>query len=209
MPNPAKRRGSATHCVFGHSKDYVYSDGRRGCRICTRNHMRKRTEARRKQRLRERRRRLAKRPVPPKGDRVWAAGHFEGEGTISILSGGAKRISRPHIALASTDKAVIDFFQATWRGHVSRFLPYSTTGRAREAFRWDLNTNDTIEGFLRDLLPHLKTERVRAKAELLLEDIRKRVVLRRTAKARQGLLDRMARMRALNRRGKPKPGDAQ
>ena len=136
---------------------------------------------------------------------MWAAGHFEGEGTLTIASGGRGSLPIPAVSLTSTDKAVIDFFNARWPGYVRSFIPLSQTGLAREAFCWRLLASDAVEGFVLDILPHLQTERVRAKADLLLEDMRERVQLRRTEEVRQRRFERMAQMRELNRRGIRRP----
>lgn len=199
-----------TICPYGHLKTYVDPTGRPHCRVCNDAIKRRLNEAKRQERLRERRRRLAERPMPPKAERVWAAGHFEGEGTITIASGGRNALPIPRVSLTSTDKSVIDFFNARWPGYVRSFTPPSRNGLAREAFCWQMTANDAVEGFVLDILPHVQTERVRAKADLILEDIGERVQLRRTKEVQQRRWARMAKMRALNRRGIERPhGEAQ
>jgi len=205
-PTPAGRaltlRASPQrYCHRGHLKDYVSPKGQRGCRICVKLADGKRMERLRQKRLRARRRRIAARARPPRGERAWAAGHFEGEGTVTILSGGAKALSVPRVSLTSTDESVITYFQARWRGRVRSYIPSSRSGRAREAFEWSLSAGEAIEGFLLDMLPDLKTARVRTKAGLLIEDVRARAEQRRTEAARADKRCRMAKMRALNRRG--------
>ena len=103
--------------------------------------------------------------------------------------------------MVSTDAQVVEVFQTLWPGRIERYTPPSRTGRAREAIRWKRNATEAVEGFLRDLCPYFKTARVRAKADLLMEDIRDRVELRLTPGRKQRLQARMARMRRLNRRG--------
>ena len=194
-----------TVCPYGHLKTYVDPSGRPHCRVCNDAIKRRLHEAKRQARLRARRQRLAERPVPPKAERVWAAGHFEGEGTITIASGGRNSLPIPRVSLTSTDKSVIDFFHTRWPGYLRSCIPNSINGLAREAFSWQLKANDAVEGFILDIQPYLQTERVRAKADLILEDIRERVQLRRTDEVVQRRWERMAKMRALNRRGIERP----
>jgi len=194
-----------TVCPYGHLKTYVDPSGRPHCRVCNDAAQRRLQEAKRQARLRARRQRLAERPMPPKAERVWAAGHFEGEGTITIVSGGSNSLPIPRVSLVSTDKSVIDFFHDRWPGYLRSCIPKSVNGLAREAFIWQLKANDAVEGFILDIQPYLQTERVRTKADLILEDIRERVQLRRTDEVVQRRWERMARMRALNRRGIERP----
>lgn len=171
------------------------------CRVCHKVLQRKYAAQARAARLKARARRVATRARPSMADRLWAAGHFEGEGSIMLLSGGRKCVSLPRISLASTDRAVIDFFQATWPGHVTRHQPRSKNGVAKAAFKWTLERSETIEGFVLDIRPFLKRRTVAARADLMVEDLRARADLRQTPAARAAKLERMARMRALNRRG--------
>ncbi len=139
------------------------------------------------------------------GDCQDLAGLFEGEGTITIASGGRNALPVPRVSMVSTDKSVIDFFHARWPGYLRNLIPYSSSGLAREVFYWQLTANDAVEGFVLDIRPHLQTERVRVKADLILEDIHERVQLRRTTEVEQRRWARMAKMRALNRRGIERP----
>lgn len=199
------RASSQRYCHRGHLKDLVSRTGKLDCRICNKLALDKRMEALRQKRLRARHKKIKARVKPPRGERAWAAGHFEGEGTVTILSGGSKTISLPRVSLTSTDRAVIDYFQARWPGRLRTYIPKSKNGCAREACQWILDTGDAIEGFLLDMLPDLKTDRVRTKADLLIEDVRARAEKRLTEAAREDKRQRMAKMRALNRRGTARP----
>lgn len=192
-------------CPKGHAKTYVAPNGRPYCRICNYAASRKYHEGKRQERLRARRQRLAERARPPKEERVWAAGHFEGEGTFTIASGGRGALPKPRVSLASTDKSVIEFFHARWPGYLRTWIPNSINGRARRVYYWQLIASDAVEGFALDMLPHLQTTRMRTKADLMLEDVRERIELRRTPEVRQRRFERMARMRVLNRRGTDRP----
>ena len=147
----------------------------------------------------ERRKRIAARRRPGRAERAWAAGHFEGEGTFTIVRHGKGDHALPLATLSSTDKSMVDVFHAQWPGYVqSRQL---NNPNARVVFTWTLYALDQIEGFILDIRPYLKSERVRAKAVLLLEDVRARAERHRTPAARAKAKQRHLRMRALNRRG--------
>lgn len=189
------------YCRRGHLKTYVDPGGKYHCRVCNHASVRRYYERKVQKRLAERRRRIAERARPPKEERVWAAGHFEGEGTFSIMSGGRRGLPRPRVSLASTDRSVIAFFQARWPGALRDWIPKTVTNRARRVYYWQLVGNDPVEGFVLDVYPHLQTERVRTKADLLLEHVRDSAELRRSPGVRARRFARMRRMRALNRRG--------
>ena len=189
-------------CRNGHvGRSYVTAGGKIECRTCKALRHRRLWQERRRERLRARRERILARVRPNRRERIWAAGLFEGEGTITIRSTGAAGHTMPEVSMVSTDAQVVEVFQTLWPGHTERYTPKSRTGRARQAIRWKRNATEAVEGFLLDLYPYFKTARVRTKADLLMEDIRDRVELRLTPGRKQRLRARMARMRRLNRRG--------
>lgn len=144
-------------------------------------------------------------------DNAWAAGLFEGEGTISIgrFERRGRHYTRPVITLTMTDEWVINYFAQRWPGgHVGTYQPKK--GNARLAYRWTLQSRNTIRKFLGDVRPEFRTQRVRDKAALLIEDMDARVQGRpRDAGSeayREACLDRYRRMKELNRRGRLLPG---
>lgn len=186
-------------CRRGHVMGYVSPDGKFMCNICRRRRQRVKYEAQRQRRLKQRRRRIAARRRPGRVVRIWAAGHFEGEGTFSIAYRGCRSGPRPIVSLTSTDKSMVDVFHDNWPGYMQSVQPRNPN--AREQFTWTLLTLDKIEGFILDVRPYLKSARMRTKAKLLLEDVRARAELRRTDAARARMAARHIKMRALNRRG--------
>lgn len=200
------RKPSATlkgrTCRNGHvNRSYVTTGGKIECRTCRAIRHRKIWEANRQARLKARRALILARPRPPRRERIWAAGLFEGEGTITIRSTGKAKGTMPEVSMVSTDETIVEVFQTHWPGRIERYTPTSKNGLAREAIRWKRNARDLVEGFLLDIRPYLKTKRMREKAALLLADIRERAEMRVTVKRRARRLERMAKMRALNRRG--------
>jgi hypothetical protein len=131
-------------------------------------------------------------------DLVWLAGYFEGEGTISITSSGRRGYTRPWVCLTSTDLATVRLFDDRWPGYIRSWQP---AVRARVAHTWHLTSRPRAREFLIDLWPHWQTERVRAKAALLLEDIDARVQGIKDPAYLVACRERRERMRALNLRG--------
>ena len=85
------------YCRRGHRMEFVRSQGRMVCKICRRRYERMCRDKRRRQRLKERRQRIARRCSPPRRERVWTAGYFEGEGTITIAAVKTQNRIRPYI----------------------------------------------------------------------------------------------------------------
>ncbi len=193
------------YCRKGHRMNHVCPSGKYVCYVCNRRRQRLKYEAVRQQRLKDRRRRIAARRRPSRTERIWAAGHFEGEGTFSIARRGHPSGPVPIVSLTSTDKCMVDVFHAHWPGYMQAVQPNNP--RARLQYTWTLLNHDRIEGFILDTRPYLKSARMRAKARLLLEDVRARAELRRTPKERAEKAERHLKMRALNRRGVPAPGE--
>src|SRR3990172_12809075 len=88
---------------------------------------------------------------PLRDDRIWAAGHFEGEGTVTISGASRRGYTRPLVVLASTDFQVIEFFNERWPGTIRTYQPKSKTGRAKLARVWSLNSFEAVRAFLLDM----------------------------------------------------------
>ncbi len=101
-------------------------------------------------------------------DSCWAAGHFEGEGTISIQSAGRRfpMQFKPMVALASTDKDIISFFSDRWPTVICK--PRKPTANSRLVYQWRLYGTLRVLRFLEDIYPHIRTSRVRVKAEIVM-----------------------------------------
>jgi len=102
-------------------------------------------------------------------DACWAAGHFEGEGTILIHQKprGTSRFS-PRVSLISTDKEVIDFFCELWPARVHG--PYQPNSpNAKVQYGWTVTDAFKVREFLLRLLPYFKRTLVRKRAAILIE----------------------------------------
>lgn len=105
---------------------------------------------------------------------------------------------RPLVTLSSTDRQCVDFFDDRWPGNRRTFLP---KGNARVAYTWNLNSGERIEIFLLDILPHIRTERVRQKITVVLDDIRDRGLYQQQPEIRGRSEQRRLLMRQLNAKG--------
>ena len=132
-------------------------------------------------------------------DEAWFAGLFEGEGTITITRSGRRGYTRPLVQLMMTDFDVVEMFAARWPGGV--LWTMQPKGNARLALGWRLQSRPGIRHFLADLGPEFRTERVRIKAALLLEDIDARVQGIKDPAYLVACNERREKMRALNKRG--------
>lgn len=140
-----------------------------------------------------------KRDVSP-AELAWAAGHFEGEGTISISSERRHGYARPLAALASTDRQVIDLFSTWWPTSIAGKKPRFPTPRARAVYRWEINSAMKVRAFIDQITPFLRTTRCRDKFAVVSEFTDK-VLAPHTGKVKQRHPDYITRIRAMNQRG--------
>lgn len=130
---------------------------------------------------------------------IWAAGLFEGEGTVTLSSAGRRGYTRLAVIVASTDPEIIKFFHDRWPGVVRSFRPRSTA-RARQAFEWRLSGPRAAE-FLCDIREYVRTGRVMAKIDLGLLSQAARIHGRSKPGAAEQQRAWAAQMRVLNKRG--------
>lgn len=132
----------------------------------------------------------------------WAAGVFEGEGTVTIGGGGKRKYTRIFVCVANTDFDLIAELNQIWpmKKIVHRPAP---TVNAREYWIWRLDGLRSVQ-FMEDIRPYVVTARVKEKMDL---------AIRAQASKRQGSRDLeyykqqkdfMIQMRKLNLRGNKK-----
>lgn len=135
-------------------------------------------------------------------DLNWAAGLFEGEGTVTIAVRNQDSTYRLVCMVGNTDREIIDFFASRWGGWVQP--AYGERPGRQPAWTWTV-AGPRAEAFLREIEPHVRTIRVRNKIRLGLSlrahQSRKTSVRKADAdyKAKQRKL--YLAMRSLNRRG--------
>jgi len=94
---------------------------------------------------------------------AWAAGLFEGEGTIRINKATRSNLGHLVACVVNTDRQILEFFAARWGGRVNR---HSLAGpNAKPAWYWTVGAGRAA-AFIRDILPFLLTDRVRQKASV-------------------------------------------
>lgn len=143
--------------------------------------------------------RVANRPGWPTTDLAWAAGMFEGEGTVTIQGSGARGYGRCLASLTSTDPEIIAFFQERWSGALTSFR---RKPQHRLAQTWTVSGEPMI-GFLLDIQPHLRTAAEHEKVALVLECQWQRRRGVKDPAYREAMMGYMHRIRTLNQRGEP------
>lgn len=133
--------------------------------------------------------------------RGWAAGIFEGEGTVTIAVRNQDETFRLVCMVVNTDEQIIVPLHDRWGGWKQyRELP----GNRRPAWTWTV-TGPRAEQFVRDIHPFIRTDRVRAKFVLALRfraDQSTDVVAQRTPGYKPRQREHYLAMRGLNKRGR-------
>lgn len=100
-------------------------------------------------------------------ERIWrayAAGFFDGEGSVGIYRYGSGR-TRPKVSISNTDLAVLEEFKARYGGSISKSAKVERWHV--QCYGWSMNGRHQITAMLKDLLPYLRTKR--KQADLMLE----------------------------------------
>lgn len=90
---------------------------------------------------------------------AWAAGMFEGEGSVRINSSTARNLGALLVDLPNTDRALVEWFQKRWPGY---FRQGRLAGNKRDYWRWRIASLQAAS-FLIAIEPHIignKRERV-------------------------------------------------
>jgi hypothetical protein len=105
-------------------------------------------------------------------DLIYAAGFFDGEGTVKIEKGD-RRTKKPygfrlHIQVSNTHKGVIDWFKETFgAGYV--YVRGNKTDGGRDYYDWGLYGHKA-QRFLKLLYPYLKVKREDAEIGILFQE---------------------------------------
>lgn len=201
-------------CSHGHpflpENTYVYKGIRNGreyihryCRKCMKVVITNRQDRDRLRRLNIRLQKVEawRRYISP-ADLAWAAGHFEGEGTITLMGTMDSHDGRvrPLACLCSTDRQIIAMFSAWWPSSASGKTPRKPTKNANLVYRWEINSAAKIRIFIDQILPHIKTDRCRRKFELV-SSIADKMLASHRGKRKPRYPEELAEIRRLNRRG--------
>lgn len=132
-------------------------------------------------------------------DLAWAAGVFEGEGSVRISKPQPRNIGALCVDMVNTDREIVVFFADRWPGY---FREVEAKGQRRNFWRWRAGAI-VAAAVLEDLMPYLRTERVRRRAALGLEFQAQKVAGRgnRTPEYRARQWHYYRQMAELNQRG--------
>jgi hypothetical protein len=96
-------------------------------------------------------------------DLAWAAGIFEGEGSIRISPATRRNLGHLTATIANTDYEMLEWFNARWPGY---FKVSSNVGTNWRPAWWWMIAAKKAAVFLRAIQPYVKTRRVQMKIEL-------------------------------------------
>jgi hypothetical protein len=145
------------------------------------------------------------RPASEPWETAYAAGLFEGEGSIQIRGGGRKARYCVVVAVKMTDPEPVSFFHERWDGSLRTEVPNpKPSGEPKKPFAvWTAVARVAVR-FLADVLPYFQSERYQLRAQVALAFQAQKVkqttnAQRLTYNARQRYFFEV--MRALNRKG--------
>lgn len=98
--------------------------------------------------------------IPSQLELAWAAGLFEGEGSVRISKPALRNWGAVTASVVNTDKQIIDWFQTRWPGYCK-----PATGLRRDqkpAWVWVIAATKAIR-FLREIEPFIVRDKVREK----------------------------------------------
>jgi predicted CopG family antitoxin len=102
--------------------------------------------------------------------KAWAAGLFDGEGTIGVhLSGDKKGGLRRKICISMIYRPALELFHNTYGGHLFKHNASSKAYPSFRCWKWEISHKDQIKAFLVDVLPFL-TEK-KSQAEIMIKQI--------------------------------------
>lgn len=94
---------------------------------------------------------------------AWAAGLFEGEGTVRINKPTRRNLGHLAVSVVNTDRQVVDFFQARWPGYMKAATGLDPT-RQRPAWVWCIAARKAAD-FLAAIRPFVVRDKVRVKID--------------------------------------------
>jgi hypothetical protein len=101
--------------------------------------------------------------MPTEVDRIYAAGLFDGEGTVGLSN--YVRFRYPTVSLASTTKGLIDFMKDTFGGTICSKRKYKK--KHSPSWHWHLDWQRAIV-FLTEIVPYMKEPEKVRRANLLI-----------------------------------------
>lgn len=130
---------------------------------------------------------------------AWAAGLFEGEGSVRVAPWTPRNRGALCCDIANTNIEIVAFFRERWGGQLTE---YDARERRRAYWRWRVYSL-AAQALLNDILPYLRTRIYRERALLGLDyqAQKSKKPDNRTPEYHARQVDYYERMRVLNRRG--------
>lgn len=100
-----------------------------------------------------------------KYDAVYTAGLIDGEGTVTLTRRRVGANRYPSIGVTSTSRELIDYLHSTWGGTIVNQKRYQN--HHKQAWIWAVHSDRALE-VLRLVSPHMKEDRKRQRANLIL-----------------------------------------
>jgi hypothetical protein len=100
-------------------------------------------------------------------DAAYAAGPFDGEGSVTLTRNHPLRWPSPQVPVASNDREVLEWLQARFGGVITTKKPRLPTHSV--SFDWKLTDRKAL-AFLGLIRPYLLIHRKQRRVELLLTD---------------------------------------
>lgn len=136
------------------------------------------------------------------GERAWAAGFFEGEGSVWIAARRQDRmLAALHVEISQVDRSPLDWLFDRFGGNVPKGMRHRG-GRGRPYWRWRIRASRAAL-FLRDIEPFLVRPIVRRRVSLAIAFQQQKTITwaNRTPEYAQAQRDFIDTMRQLNGRG--------
>ena len=96
---------------------------------------------------------------------IWAAGLFEGDGSVRINRPTKHNLGALMVAITSTDRDIPEWFQSRWPGHCKSV---STSEDRKPAWGWVVPAIKA-KGFLVSIRPFVKSKRMQIRIDLGIE----------------------------------------
>ncbi len=103
--------------------------------------------------------------MPIEIDLAYAAGLFDGEGSITLTRTKRNRFPSPQVSVASCDREVLEWLRTTFGGSISTKQPRQPTHSI--SYDWRLTDRRALV-FLKSIRPHLHIQRKIRRIDLLL-----------------------------------------
>jgi hypothetical protein len=100
---------------------------------------------------------------------IYAAGLFDGEGTVTLSTANGK-FRYPVASVSSTTLCLLEFLQTHYGGHISKHKTYKKHHTA--SWSWKVRYDEALV-FLEKVLPYLKEPEKRRRTLLLIQDYKR------------------------------------